>query len=517
MTEKQHLMRRIFYSIIFLASMSTSMHGQNPNYPMGISFKALFMDYQSQNGGAVDAIKDYHFGFEIGFHKKLQNNINLVIPFKFGNVNNGPLSDCIHKRVAGLDAQLQYQFYKPEAKVIPYLLGGIGGVLEFPGEFNVQAPIGFGLNFKAAENAFVNFQSEYRFSFSEGKNNLHHALGFIYLFGNKSEQVIEEKKEIKSEDLDSDADGIMDKLDLCPDLAGPKILSGCPDSDGDGVADFKDACPSVAGLKSLNGCPDSDDDGVADNDDECPNLAGTKSNKGCPEARDSDGDGIPDDKDKCPDMAGPGTSDGCPANDRDMDGISDAVDRCPDMKGTTETNGCPDSDKDGIADPDDKCPFAAGLKVYNGCPDTDGDGLDDSIDKCPNTPGTVAANGCPEIAVEDRKTLDVAMRAVQFDTGKASFKPESYTILKQIGNILSRYPDYNLSISGHTDNTGSAVANQELSEKRAKACYDYIVSQGVSASRLSWAGYGESRPVADNETLNGKSLNRRVEFTMIPK
>ncbi|MGB4974428.1 MAG: OmpA family protein, partial [Cyclobacteriaceae bacterium] len=267
----------------------------------------------------------------------------------------------------------------------------------------------------------------------------------------------------------------------------------------------------------LNGCPDSDEDGVADNEDECPNLAGTIANKGCPEVKDRDGDGIPDHLDNCPDLAAPGTSNGCPQNDRDEDGVPDNSDRCPDVKGLVEMNGCPDTDGDGIADPDDKCPLSAGLKVYNGCPDTDGDGLDDSIDKCPNTPGTVAANGCPEIAVEDRKTLDVAMRAVQFDTGKATFKQESYTILKQIGNILSRYPDYKLAISGHTDNTGSALANQELSEKRAKACYDYLVSQGISSNRMSWAGFGESRPVADNESLNGKSLNRRVEFNMIPK
>ena len=111
---------------------------------------------------------------------------------------------------------------------------------------------------------------------------------------------------------------------------------------------------------------------------------------------------------------------------------------------------------------------SSGFKGLWWLSDTDGDGLDDSIDKCPNTPGTVASNGCPDITVEDRKTLDVAMRAVQFETGKATLKAESFVILRQISSILSRYPDYNLVIAGHTDNTGSSIANQELSEKEQK-------------------------------------------------
>ena len=193
------------------------------------------------------------------------------------------------------------------------------------------------------------------------------------------------------------------------------------------------------------------------------------------------------------------------------------MDRCPDTKGTLATNGCPDTDSDGVADPDDNCPLAAGPKVYDGCPDTDGDGLDVSKDKCPNTFGTVAMSGCPEIAKEDKETLDIAMRAVQFDTGKNTLKSESFRILRQIARIMERYPDYNLSIAGHTDNVGNPSANQSLSERRAKACYDYLISQGIPASRISYAGFGESRPIADNNTLNGKRLNRRVEFNIIPR
>ena len=299
-------------------------------------------------------------------------------------------------------------------------------------------------------------------------------------------------------------------------IAGPKELQGCPDSDNDGIADFEDACPLLSGPKSLRGCPDSDGDGVSDNDDDCPNLAGDASNNGCP-GTDTDNDGVPDNLDRCPNLAGTAANNGCPMIDADNDGVPDDVDRCPNAAGPANSNGCPDKDNDGIPDYLDKCPNSAGINAYGGCPDTDNDGIDDSRDNCPNAAGPVSNNGCPEIAQADRDVLDLAMRAVQFDSGRATLKSESYTILSQIANILNRYPSYNLSVSGHTDNTGGAATNQSLSENRAKACYEYLVQQGISASRMNYAGFGESRPIADNNTLRGKTLNRRVEFNLIPR
>lgn len=494
----------------YLCSTST-IEAQNPDYPIGISVKALMMDYQSQNGGSLTAFKDFHPGFEIGLNKRLQDKLRINIPFKFGVVKSHNETEGLRKTVMGADVQFQYHFFKPESVVIPYVMAGFGAVTEFDGEFNPQVPAGVGLNFRVSDNTYVNMQGEYRYSFSEDRNNLHYGLGFVYLIGGENT-----KKDMDDALADdSDGDGIIDDLDLCPNAAGPKELNGCPDRDGDGIADFQDACPDFPGLKIFKGCPDSDGDGVSDNEDECPNLAGVKANNGCPD-NDRDSDGIPDNQDACPDLPGV-APDGCPKDDRDRDGILDNLDKCPDEPGSANTDGCPDTDGDGVADFEDNCPKKPGSRVYNGCPDTDGDGIDDSRDKCINSPGPVASGGCPEISSADRQVLELAMRAVQFDTGKAVLKTESYDILSQIGQILKRYPDYNLVIAGHTDNTGSAVANQRLSERRAKACYEFLTKNGVSASRLSYAGYGESRPISDNNTLRGRALNRRVEFNMVPR
>ncbi len=314
---------------------------------------------------------------------------------------------------------------------------------------------------------------------------------------------------------DADGDGISDEKDACPDVKGTAEMMGCPDTDGDGVSDKLDACPTIAGPKSLVGCPDTDGDGISDIKDACPDVKGIASLKGCP---DSDGDGITDKDDACPEAKGLPTMKGCP--DTDGDGIADNVDACPKEKGTIENKGCPailDRDKDGIADKDDACPDIPGIAKFNGCIDSDGDGIEDPKDKCPKVAGIAKNQGCPEIKAEDKKILDAAIYGVVFDSGKSTFKPESYAILNNIVTVMGRYPEYSMSISGHTDNAGDAKVNQKLSEARSKACYDYLVSKGIAANRMSHTGFGETKPKGDNATAAGKAKNRRVEFELSVK
>lgn len=138
--------------------------------------------------------------------------------------------------------------------------------------------------------------------------------------------------------------------------------------------------------------------------------------------------------------------------DTDGDGINDNLDRCPRVAGVASNNGCPpepvekDSDNDGLLDSVDNCPKIKGPASNKGCPlpDTDNDGIIDSADKCPKVPGIAANNGCPyeEVKVGDRNTnLNMLSKRILFDTGKYSFKQETYTVLVEITKIMKQHPD----------------------------------------------------------------------------
>jgi outer membrane protein OmpA-like peptidoglycan-associated protein len=103
---------------------------------------------------------------------------------------------------------------------------------------------------------------------------------------------------------------------------------------------------------------------------------------------------------------------------------------------------------------------------------------------------------------------------VQFDLDKADIRPDAAVILDEAASLLSANPGTQVAVGGHTDSSGSDAYNQSLSERRAASVRDYLASKGVDASRLSTAGFGESQPVADNATAEGRALNRRVELSV---
>ncbi len=574
------MMNRIFYLAIIWWFLIQPLMAQQDIYQHEIGLKTIFLDYQTMNGGEFTTFKDYSQGLEVFYLHRLNDRIKIGVPLRVGVIRDS----LLQKRITALGGDIvgQYHFLNKKMSVVPYIMAGAGISKELEGGSNIQFPVGLGINFRVHERAYVNWQSEFRFSTAENKTNFHHGIGVKFMLGNAKEKA---KVETDPKLVDSDMDGVPDYLDLCPKVAGLTEFHGCPDTDKDGVPDYLDACPDEPGLAKHNGCPDSDGDGVPDHMDECPKVAGPASSKGCPEVKvldadgdgvadhldkcpetprgvsvdkdgcpiDSDGDGVPDHLDKCAntpkgapvdkdgcllDSDGDGIADymdkcpgtqkgtkvdetGCPmieVGDVDNDGVPDHLDKCPDTPRGSKVNrdGCPDRDGDGVLDNQDKCPEKPGLPVYEGCPDSDGDGVPDHLDRCPNTAGPVWNNGCPEIKKEDQETLNVAMRSVQFETGLAVLKPESFKTLGQIVQIMIKYPDYNLSISGHTDNTGTPAKNQLLSEERAKACYEFLVGSGVNSKRMTHTGYGETRPIATNGSVEGRALNRRVEFKLVP-
>ena len=303
-----------------------------------------------------------------------------------------------------------------------------------------------GLSYWINDLVGITAQSGLKNSFDEVVlvDHFQHSVGLTIKFGGK----------------DSDGDGVYDKFDICPDVAGLAEFNGCPDSDSDGIQDSEDTCPNQAGSAEYNGCPDSDGDGISDNNDTCPNEAGTKALSGCPDA--------------------------------DADGVANAQDGCPNEAGPVANNGCPwkDGDSDGVLDKDDNCP---------------------------NEAGTVANNGCPEVVLpseEEQAQLISYSRTINFALGKSTFRKSAISTLQAINAILTAYPKANFVVEGHTDSIGSEAFNQKLSEERASKVVGYLTNNGVDSERLKSVGFGETTPIKSNTTAAGRATNRRFEVKL---
>ncbi len=278
-------------------------------------------------------------------------------------------------------------------------------------------------------------------------------------------------------DKDSDADGVFDKLDTCPNT--PR---GCN--------------------VDVHGCPiDSDGDGVCDGLDQCPNTprGATVDAKGCPS--DADGDQVFDGIDQCPDTPKACTVDarGCPV-DSDGDGVCDGVDTC-----SNTPQGC--------------------NVTANGCPvDTDRDGVCDGLDKCADTPSgaKVGLDGCPMTEVREREIelLDtglIRLQGIKFATAKSDILPESRHALDVVGEVLSKWTQLQIEIGGHCDSRGSDAYNLALSRRRVNSVRTYLLQHfsKLEAKQLTAVGYGESQPMVPNNSPENMALNRRVEFKVL--
>ncbi len=114
-----------------------------------------------------------------------------------------------------------------------------------------------------------------------------------------------------------------------------------------------------------------------------------------------------------------------------------------------------------------------------------------------------------------KKGQNIVLRDVYFETASFKLKKESYTELNKLVSILKKNPKSKVEISGHTDNTGDAGKNMTLSKNRARAVYNYVVSKGIPKKQLVHKGYGQTKPIADNKTEEGKAKNRRTEFKVL--
>jgi len=330
--------------VVTMMILGLSSNAQDSNNPWAFSFGVNAIDTKTSAGGGNNWL-DRHFSQPfaikenwnilpsisyIGVNKYIGDNfsfgvsgsVNKIDKFvNYSSANGYVVSNPGDLIYYGIDATLKYSFQSLiKSKVIDPSLS-LGGGYTFLGDASYGTiNTGAGVTFWISENIGFELASKYKKSYGErvtagipdAPSYFQHTAGLIFKFGG----------------TDTDKDGIYDKEDACPEVAGLKQFNGCPDTDGDGIVDGSDACPEVAGLAALNGCPDADADGITDADDACPQVAGLATLKGCPDA---DKDGIADKDDKCPSVAGPKENAGCPWPDTDNDGVADKDDACPEV------------------------------------------------------------------------------------------------------------------------------------------------------------------------------------------
>ncbi|WP_421813236.1 OmpA family protein [Flagellimonas sp.] len=450
----KHLSKLLVVALVFVGFNSIQAQDENNPWQVSIGVNAIDVYPTNDENNPYSSTTLFDEYFNVSDHWNILPSVSYIGVSKYigdgfsvgarGSLNrieklgDFEVDDLSHYAI---DGTIKYNILR-NTVVDPFV--EIGGGYTWVDEIGAGTVNGgIGVNFWFSDNLGFTLQTQYKHAFEDYLvKHFQHMAGISIKFGG----------------TDTDGDGIYDKDDACPEVAGLEAFNGCPDSDGDGIEDAKDACPNEAGSKEMNGCPDSDGDGVADKDDACPSTPGLPALAGCPDA---DGDGIADKDDECPNEVGPAENDGCP------------------------------------------------------WPDSDGDGVLDKDDQCPDVAGTVANNGCPEVTEEVQKQLNDYARTILFDTGKSSIKAESTSVMVDIIQILNEYPTAKFTVEGHTDSVGSESLNQKLSEERANSVRDFLIDKGIDADRLSAIGYGEAKPIATNNTRAGRTQNRRVEINLV--
>ncbi len=291
-------------------------------------------------------------------------------------------------------------------------------------------------------------------------------------------------------------------------------------------------------LYRFGGDQDRDHDGIFDRFDRAPEHAedvdGFQDEDGMPDL-DNDRDGVPDDRDRAPNLAedkdGFEDEDGIPDLDNDGDGIPDTMDLMPnqaeDFDGYQDEDGAPDPDNDGdgIEDVNDRAPNQAedpdGFQDEDGIPDldNDNDGIPDDEDGAPNEPETVNGykdhDGIPDRVPWLKPGERRILQGVTFRSGSARLTSMSYQVLEKLAQELQKDTTMVIEIQGYTDSRGNDEANLRLSLKRANQVRWFLISKGVAPDRLIAVGYGESRPIAPNNTPEGRRANRRIEILRI--
>jgi len=281
--------------------------------------------------------------------------------------------------------------------------------------------------------------------------------GLTFYLGDRSRTVQQPEAPVVVTPLDSDGDGLSDEDEINIYNTDPFN----PDTDGDGLTDYEEV--KIYGTDPLN--PDTDGDGLSDGDE--VKIYGTD-----PLNPDTDGDGL---------------SDGDEVNIYRTDPLN------------------PDTDGDGLSDGDE-------VNIYRTDPlnpDTDGDGVDDGKEVRDGTDPLVA----DVLAVEEGG--NIVLEGITFETNSAIITRDSEPTLNMAYNTLRTNPQLRVEVQGHTDDVGSDIANQRLSESRANSVRDWLIQRGIDESRMTARGYGKTSPLVPNDSAENRAKNRRIQFRIL--
>lgn len=494
-----HFLSRFpFPALLLLAAFAIQLQpatAQTRERRTSIGLNASTLQYQGDFGSDYWKFNNRQYAPGVAVNFYLYKGLDLNTQFFYGQLT-GRRSSTSYFNTTLFNSTLGFKLklnngwaLKEDARVQPYLLGGGGWTYasragltdgnridEDKGYVDIMSGAGISLRLGGGVSLFV--QSSQHLPLYANLDGvptsntprwadrfLQHTVGLTFHMGQAQ---------------DTDEDGVPDRLDQCPKTPSDIEVNahGCPlDDDHDGVPNYQDQCPNDPGTVEMRGCPDADNDGVDDVDDVCPDTPGKPELHGCP--------------------------------DTDNDGVTDANDNCLDTPAgaTVDANGCTVAVASTPSKPDS-------IQTTPTVADTDGDGTPNSVDRCPNDAGPAINHGCPAIKDRDRQRLQQATLFIGFERSQAKLLPSSYPTLDTIAHILTQYPNYSLSIAGHTDSQGAVAYNLRLSRERAAAARRYLLDKGSADSRVELRGYGPSHPLTDNTTEAGSIRNRRVEFDL---
>jgi outer membrane protein OmpA-like peptidoglycan-associated protein len=423
---------------------------------------------------------------------------------------------------------------------MPYIFAGVGGLYyelnKYPAGNGVKSteeegwigvvPVGVGLEFRLNNATSYEMTAGVTYKFSDYKsyfkstsqNNIYCVISMGLVF------------QLDNSNIDSDGDGLTNEEEV---KLGTNPYKA--DTDGDGISDGDE-------VKKYHTNPlsaDTDSDRVSDYDE----IFVYHTN---PLKADTDGDGLKDGDEiyiyrtdpNNPDTDGDGISDGDEVikygtNPTKVDSDHDGLDDYSEIFKYHTNPNLWDTDGDGLSDGEEVLTYKTDpLKV-----DTDGDGLSDGdeILKYHTNPlladtdgggvddgAEVAAGTNPNDPADDYRLKpkqqilsEIALEGIKFKSGSAQILAGSHVVLDKVVKTLEENPGIKIEIQGHTDNTGSPDNNMTLSTERAESVKKYLMSKGIAESRLTTQGYGANKPVASNDTEEGKQKNRRIEFIIV--